>query len=183
MNTLLDFILNDTSEVLSKLGTVLDSITTDMASDKIVQDSMQDWRDLFSKWRNGFSHQAQTVEYIVNLLQSEAAKIDVTEEEAAPSSRVMPKNKTPMYMTEFLVLKQEIKHIMKRGETIFSALMATMSIIESHRAIAEAVTVTKLTNLAFFFLPLTLTAAIFGSDIVVCRVTWVLYQRSCTDTR
>jgi uncharacterized membrane protein YfcA len=51
------------------------------------------------------------------------------------------------------------------AEKTFSALMANMQIIESRRAIEEAESVTKLTELAFFFIPLTFTASVFGMQV------------------
>lgn len=42
-----------------------------------------------------------------------------------------------------------------------------MSIIDSKEAFTEAKNVGKLTKLAFFFIPLTLVAGVFGMNIVV----------------
>ncbi len=42
-----------------------------------------------------------------------------------------------------------------------------MSIIESQKAISEAETVSKLTALAFFFVPLSFIASVFGMNLVV----------------
>jgi len=42
-----------------------------------------------------------------------------------------------------------------------------MSIVESKRAILQTETVSKLTQLAFFFIPLTLVATVFGMNINV----------------
>ena len=43
--------------------------------------------------------------------------------------------------------------------------MANMSIVESKRGIAEAESVTKLAELAFFFIPLTFSASIFSMQV------------------
>ena len=48
--------------------------------------------------------------------------------------------------------------------------MSTMAIVESQKAIAQAETITKLTNLAFFFILLTLTASIVGMKMTVSRL-------------
>ena len=49
--------------------------------------------------------------------------------------------------------------------TISKSLVANMSIVESKRGIAEAESVTKLTELAFFFIPLTFSASIFSMQV------------------
>lgn len=48
-----------------------------------------------------------------------------------------------------------------------NSVMSTMSIIESERAIDEAEGVTKLTELAFLFVPLSFSATIFGMQVEV----------------
>jgi hypothetical protein len=48
----------------------------------------------------------------------------------------------------------------------FQAIMSTISLIESQKAIAQAETIGKLTSLAFFFIPLSFVTGIFGIYIV-----------------
>ncbi|KAK8188801.1 uncharacterized protein BKA78DRAFT_158982 [Phyllosticta capitalensis] len=54
---------------------------------------------------------------------------------------------------------------LRHFESTFSALIGTMSINESTRALQEAEEITKLTQLAFFFIPLTFVAGIFGMNV------------------
>lgn len=49
-----------------------------------------------------------------------------------------------------------------------------MSMVESQKAIAKAETVSKLTALAFFFIPLSFIASPFGVNFVVSRSLWLL---------
>lgn len=58
-----------------------------------------------------------------------------------------------------------ITRLQQRTEQINKLLMANMSMIESKRGIAEAESVTKLTELAFFFIPLTFSASILGMQV------------------
>ena len=53
----------------------------------------------------------------------------------------------------------------RRTSRSYKSLMANMSIAESQRGIAEAESVTKLTELAFFFIPLTFSASLFSMQI------------------
>lgn len=58
-----------------------------------------------------------------------------------------------------------IAHLRQRTERTKKSLMANMSIVESKRGIAQAESVTKLTELAFFFIPLTFSASIFSMQV------------------
>jgi len=51
--------------------------------------------------------------------------------------------------------------------SVYQAVMSTMQMVESKRAIEEAELVSKLTHLAFFFIPLTLVTGIFSMNISV----------------
>lgn len=64
-------------------------------------------------------------------------------------------------------LKDELEATHARIDGSFQAIMLTMSMIESQKAIARAETVGKLTSLAFFFIPLSFVTGIFGMNIVV----------------
>ena len=55
--------------------------------------------------------------------------------------------------------------VRQRTTRSHKSLMANMSIVESKRGIAEAESVTKLTELAFFFIPLTFSASIFSMQV------------------
>ncbi|MCJ1378602.1 hypothetical protein MMC17_001701 [Xylographa soralifera] len=68
--------------------------------------------------------------------------------------------------SEFDKLTREVKSLTERSGSTFQAIMATTAIVESQKAIAQAETISKLTNLAFIFIPLTLSASIFGMNIV-----------------
>ena len=64
---------------------------------------------------------------------------------------------------------EETKGLLSRAESTFQALMASMTMVESQKAITQAETISKLTQLAFFFIPLTLCSTIFGMNIKVSR--------------
>jgi len=57
--------------------------------------------------------------------------------------------------------------MMQRVKGTYQAFMSAMSILENERAIAQAEVVTRLTNLAFFFIPLSFVAGVFGMNITV----------------
>lgn len=54
---------------------------------------------------------------------------------------------------------------MKQLKEISRALTGTLQFIESHRAILEAESITRLTELAFFFIPLSFAATVFSMQV------------------
>jgi hypothetical protein len=66
------------------------------------------------------------------------------------------------YVLESGLLKME-----QRVDRSFQAIMSSMSILESEKAIAQGVAITRLTELAFFFIPLSFAATFFSMQIKV----------------
>jgi hypothetical protein len=58
-----------------------------------------------------------------------------------------------------------IKRLIERADRAFATHSSFMAIEESRKAIAQTEQVRRLTNLAFIFLPLTLTTSIFGMNV------------------
>ncbi|KAI1849355.1 hypothetical protein JX266_004850 [Neoarthrinium moseri] len=67
-------------------------------------------------------------------------------------------------------VRETVAATKQRIDGFTQTLMSTMSIIESQKAIQEAENIGKLTQLAFFFIPVTFVASIFGMSIVVCGI-------------
>lgn len=82
--------------------------------------------------------------------------------EKAPSEKIFGRLKNePQY------LLNHIENSKDRVERLSNALVSTMSILESKKAISEAESISRLTELAFFFIPLSFTTSIFGMQIKV----------------
>jgi Mg2+ and Co2+ transporter CorA len=170
---LLQFVLNDTLEVLAQTDDALDTIGESMASDDNVQNFVQNWRELLAKWNNGLTRQGKFIDYAIRAIneahrrksmsyqKSPAALIPGSQEDATTDEN------SAKYLLEFKYMREDVIKLGKRTESTFQALMSTMAIIESQRAIAQAKAVSKLTNLAFFFIPLTLSASVFGMNVIV----------------
>ncbi|KXX75538.1 Endo-1,4-beta-xylanase A [Madurella mycetomatis] len=149
-NALLEIILEDELAVLTKINESLDSIDLSMASDDFLSKAMYTWRDRFGRWRNLLSSTRNSVEYLSCAQQVWDA--------AAGSD--------PLGLTGRLrSLQGHVHSTCSRIDSTFQAFASTMSIVESRRAIQQAETVTKLTRLAFFFVPPTLITGVFGANI------------------
>jgi Mg2+ and Co2+ transporter CorA len=94
--------------------------------------------------------------------------------EGQDSQNFKDKMLSPSMVPEFENLAQDVEEFKKRAESTFQALMSTMAIVESQKAISQAEAISKLTNLAFVFVPLSLTASIFGMNVVVSSLSNVL---------
>ena len=61
---------------------------------------------------------------------------------------------------------RQISSLYRNLEQAYTSLTSKVQISDSHRSIAEAKTVTRLTELAFLFIPLSFATSIFGMQIV-----------------
>ncbi|KAF1993736.1 hypothetical protein P154DRAFT_582509 [Amniculicola lignicola CBS 123094] len=162
-------ILDDTFEVLSGIDYSLDSISLAMSIDEDVRDYERSWRDLFGKWKNGLTRQQKSIEYGIKAIKHSQSAISVFNPSILAtqpgSSQQIITHSAPSFLQELKGIKEDVEKAVRRTEATFNSLMATMSIIESRRAISQAESVTKLTSLAFFFIPLTLSATVFSINV------------------
>lgn len=159
-NIIVNMMRDDTSKMLPCLNEALDKIDISLSDDAILQKSLQTWRDRLGRWRIDLIHQTTSLTYMSEILQQhQVSSASGNTENVLSTSPVDDE-------ARLANLKRELENTSQRVNSTFQALMSTMSIVESRKAIAEAETVSKLTSLAFFFIPLTFVASIFGMNIV-----------------
>ena len=78
------------------------------------------------------------------------------------SQNAQPTAATNIEVDKCLQQISDLRHQIYRTS---KSLMASISILESRRGIAEAESVTKITELAFFFIPLTFSASVFSMQV------------------
>ena len=158
---LLTTMLDDTKSIHTLLDDALDQVDLSLPDDDLLHSNISTWRNNFSQWRKALIHQISVCTYASTSLDTLArnthnsqAGINLTfvEELAMLSS-----------------IKFELERMCDRVKSTFEAIMSTMSIVESQKAIKEAETVTKLTQLAFFFIPISFIATVFGANVVVSK--------------
>ena len=143
------YVCDDSSQVLRAMSRSLDEIELSLHDDTKLQSSVARWRDYLGRWRNMVFHEGKAV----RALQGEVS---------------VYKGRATMAESNLKVLGEELREARLRIDNVFQSLMSAMSIVESKKAIQEAEGVSKLTQLAFFFIPLSLVSSAFGMNVKVC---------------
>ena len=141
--------------ILCSIAGALDGIDASMPKDFLVSSKLFEWRRLWSNWRG--------------LLK----KLETTLRQTTPwikklkSKREFRNDGLPRLHSRLLTLESDRKRLERRIEASFQALMSTMSIIESRNAVSQGESIGKITELAFFFVPLSFATSFFGMEIKV----------------
>jgi Mg2+ and Co2+ transporter CorA len=142
----------DTLNVLRLMDLALKEIGQHILDDTLIQQRLIHWRHLLER----FDTELQQLE---DSLRRFATFIgQVGRPDANGGARSATDHLLQDCVAQILILGQ-------RTKSSYTSLMANMSIVESKRGIAEAESVTKLTELAFFFIPLTFSASIFSMQV------------------
>lgn len=170
---ILRFVLDDHMNVMSDFREALDFIDEHMSNDHVLRSSLQDWRNLFGQWKRILSNDVSSLAHVTQALLNLSSLN--TEDKNAVDPTIKPIGRTnsilrPPLQTDFDKLTQEVQSLTKRAGSTFKSMVSTMAIVESQKAITQAEEITKLTNLAFFFIPLTFCSSIFGMNIVVSNL-------------
>lgn len=145
---LLTIILHDTLTILRSIDLALTDMHASMLDDELLQLRIDFWRLVLNRFETELRHMETSVSefarYIVGL-------------EVAKGTRTCEK------LLGQCVL--QIAKVQERRRITYGSLMTAMSLVESKRGISEAESVTKLTELAFFFIPLTFAASLFSMQV------------------
>ncbi|KAK0667557.1 hypothetical protein QBC41DRAFT_137559 [Cercophora samala] len=165
-NVIAHITYEDLASVLGRMSSSLDKIESVLHDNDILQHSVTNWRIQLGRWRTMLFYQDRSIQKMLKTLaltRQIANYVAIDVEGSLEES--------------FKVLQDDLKQIRHRIENTFQGLMAAMNIVESERAIMQAETVSKLTNLAFFFIPLTLVSTVFGMEINewASQLTWWLW--------
>ncbi|KAF8538604.1 hypothetical protein BDD12DRAFT_138647 [Trichophaea hybrida] len=189
---LLIIIQRDKTELIYQMGKEIEIINSQLPLDFVVQRRVFYWRMLLVLFRERLQITMRMVDSSLTILESLQAT-ETAEENSSPQMGIprIPSigikaavgsvsSRMPTFRStaspriagalrelsgEFIVLEQQTIWLSERVEQTLQSLMSTLSIIESQRAISEAESVTKLTELAFFFIPLSFSATLFGMQI------------------
>lgn len=160
IQTMLGFVVDDMPTILFELGRGLDEVELYLGEDEQLRSSVPQWRDYLGRWRNTLANLRVSVRYMMEKLEQHTKE--------RPCQLVPPYGDDSEQVIAWRLnqINAELEAIRNRVETAFQALMSTLSILESQRAIAQAESISKLTQLAFFFIPLSFIAAVFGMNVI-----------------
>ncbi len=147
-----ELVLEDQLKLMSNIGEALDEMELSVAGM-----TYERWRHFVPPWRNHLFHQIETLAYFRDILAQ-------GETQHSQGSLIAKKSSLP---DRIRITQGRVETLLRRLEGTYQVLTSTMSIIESEKAIQEAEEVSKLTNLAFFFIPLTLVTGVFGMNLIV----------------
>ena len=143
----------DTSDVLGLMSSALSDFSHDILDDTLIQGRLIHWRHLLERFDTELTRMEDNFRPFASFVSIFG---DLNHDRTDNRSSVEAKLDRTL---------THISRLRKRTRQSYQSLMANMSIFESKRGIAEAESVTKLTELAFFFIPLTFSASIFSMQV------------------
>ena len=157
LECLFAIIQNDTANTLRHMELALQDIGQHILDDTLIQQRLIHWRVLLER----FGTELQQLE---DSLRRFAVFIDAS---AFPheNNKEDPERRIPSVGKLLEDSVSQINALRQHTTRSHKSLMANMSIVESKRGIAEAESVTKLTELAFFFIPITFSASVFSMQV------------------
>ncbi|RSL41210.1 hypothetical protein CEP54_015893 [Fusarium duplospermum] len=170
-------VMEDMPMVLFEVSRGLDIIELSLSKDAELRSAVHHWRDYLGRWRNSLSHLSWSTSSMLEELKHNLEEVNAPSSPLVASSRRMKASALKHKVRQVTQLYNDLQTIATRVETTFEALMSTLSILESQRAITQAETISKLTHLAFFFIPLSFVATVFGMEVVEFQdeLTWRLW--------
>ena len=142
----------DTLNVLHLMDSALKEIGEHILDDTLIQQRVIHWRHLLERFDTELLQLEDSLRQFAKFI--ETLKLPNTNDGANPGTA---------HLLEDCITKMST--VGRRTKKSYTSLMANMSIVESKRGIAEAESVTKLTELAFFFIPLTFSASVFSMQV------------------
>jgi len=146
---LLRVVQTDSKAFFLSLEWALDEISQDSLDDYLMTRRLEDWRKLMSDFEIEVPAIGESVREFVRFVFQHDTSQHVPREIHAIVQQ----------------LEEDIARVKRRLDDAYTALRADMQFTESRRSIDETKTVTKLTELAFLFIPLSFTCSLFGMSI------------------
>jgi len=156
MTVLFMIVQNDTMHIPNLMDSTLTEIGNNISEDSLVQRNVDRWRRLLNRYEADLRHMEGSLHAFAESLRSIANAYltsTVAEIEHSTVRKLLAQ------------LDQRILSVRRRTESADKWLLTTMSLVESKRSIAEAENITKLTEMAFFFIPLTFAATVFSMQV------------------
>lgn len=154
LNPLFEIVRYDMQGLLKLLDNVLESINLGVLDDATMEERLSIWRQIITRAQLELPQIHNDIKRFFTFLQE---KDPETSENDSGQSAINSKESQDLSM--------QIEEMLRRLQATSVSLTSNMSLLDSRRSIAEAKSVTKLTELAFFFIPLTFAATLFGMQV------------------
>lgn len=142
---LLWIIHRDVIGFLHFVSTVLEEIGLDSQDDYIIQKRLTHWRNLIARFQTELPAMRVSIKTFFEFL----SQFQLLEQAKGFLQRTL----------------DEIDDLIEQNEKSYSALRADMALLESKRAINQAESVGKLTELGFIFIPISCIASLFSMQV------------------
>ena len=157
LECLFTIIQNDTANTLWHMNLALQKVGRHILDETLIQQRLVHWRFLLERFGDELKQLEESLRQFADFISGSGTSnnhnYDGHNKHGSQVEKLLESNVS------------QIKSLRQRTTRSYKSLMANMSIVESKRGIAEAESVTKLTELAFFFIPLTFSASIFSMQV------------------
>jgi len=136
----------DTVVFLERIDRILDEISSGSMDERMMQEQLGHWRTLLSRFQNELPALDKSIRVFFAFPY----------QDGEPPSQLS---------AALATLRADIKTTAGKCETLQQSLRAEMSLVESKRGIEEAESVSRLTELAFLFIPMTFAASLFSMQL------------------
>lgn len=175
---LLQLVISDTSSLCGMIHNGLNQISQDIVDEERLEESLYLWRQFIGRCQRELPELELS---IIRLHESLCPNPDVGK---ILDSRALGHNSSHLSKSistdvQLEALLKRIKQLREEVDRSSSSLTSNMSLLDSKRSIQEAQSVTKLTELAFLFIPATFGASIFGMQVDVFEnraPLWVFFM-------
>ncbi|KAI9882569.1 MAG: hypothetical protein M1823_005679 [Watsoniomyces obsoletus] len=148
---------HDTISYLQQIETSLAVIAEQMLDDVLLQERLQQWKSLIHRFQTTLPQLETSQDGLFQMIS------DAEDEQMhGHNHRAVSNGRLGNLKDD---LERRIRDAKKQADKTSKSSMANLAIIESKRGIAEAESVTKLTELAFLFIPLTFSASLFSMQL------------------
>jgi hypothetical protein len=153
VSPLFGIVRRDLLEFTKILHNILDGVNSEILDDMKMEDRLTIWRQIITRAQLELPEIKRSMQQFFTFL-SPAAELSNSTAQAGWEGN-----------TDLQECSNQIDEILRRLQTASLSLTSNMALLDSRRSIAEAQNVTRLTELAFLFIPMTFAATLLGMQI------------------
>jgi hypothetical protein len=143
-------------EFIKLLHNILDGINSEILDDMKMEDRLTIWRQIITRAQLELPEIRRSMQQFFTFL-SPVAELSNSTAQAGREGNT--------FHDDLQDCSNQIDEILRRLQTASLSLTSNMALLDSRRSIAEAQNVTRLTELAFLFIPMTFAATLLGMQI------------------